>query len=375
MSLRSILHNFIFGQSILSRFLVKKGLNFDGGNKTSGNFSVIYQAEDSSLSKEVVLKFYDPDVAASAAESYRYDSFKREVEVLNQLKGKYRCPQIITDIEQLEYAVPLKDQVLKLPASFFAMDFYPRSYEMFTFGKGITAEKKLNVFRKMVLATFAIHREEVFHRDIKIEHFRGNEDDEEIYLVDFGTSIGLRDERIRDKYFSPPGTFEYAAPEAKVGLSCIRDIQKQGDLFALGAILFEMFNPNLFHEVYYEGEAEKFLKASINALLPLATYEEKFKKYVFLLDLIKADFKVPKIDLENGTVPLSIKIELQRLFELLVNFDFRLRADYPQILRRIDICLNVLRSSAAQRTRSEALERKRERRVKKLFPSGVISNV
>lgn len=369
--LRDFLHTFILKSPLLSRFKVTRGINFDGKTKGNGTFSVVYLAEDiKNENKNVAVKCFDPDLKHEA-KTYRHQCFKREVENLSKLKGVKRCAQIVTELESLYYDVPLANgESLSQDAPFYCLDWYPIDYDNFQFKTDqIDAEVKLHLLRRIILATRAIHSKGVYHRDLKLDNFRGKIDErsrEEVtYLIDFGCSVQSSDKPIGE-YLLPPGCDDYAPVEAKIGLSAVHNIQKYADYFAIGAILFELFTTDTFSAHYYSGDIDYAFELIHNKIYHIENIEDALNEYHKILDSYKTEFKLPEFDIYGNSVPDSLSIELKRLLDSLIHFDYRKRQDLEYALERVDICLKILENEELQKKQYEIKKNKRSQRLERL---------
>ena len=151
-------------------------VNFDraSGNQVHGHFSLVFWAWDRLLGKAVALKFFDPD-QTFAAPSYRMRCFEREPELLKALLGKQRCLQLVQSMASHTISVPTADPKtpLDLQFAFFAVEWLEDSIdEYFERQQDLDALTKLKLFHDLLLAVAAIHKYEIFHRDVKPDNFR-----------------------------------------------------------------------------------------------------------------------------------------------------------------------------------------------------------
>ncbi len=97
---------------------------------------------------------------------------------------------------------------------YFVMDFVEgRTLEAWALDENPSARQVARVLLEVLLALAAVHRQGVFHRDLKRDNLLIRDSDARPMLVDFG--IGwLAGEPIVTRAPLPPGTSEYRAPEA-----------------------------------------------------------------------------------------------------------------------------------------------------------------
>lgn len=107
----------IEGKSELNgRFTNIKRLGATGGQ---GYFSLLFSAQDRESNQQVALKFLDPN----ETDTYRIDSFDREVEVLRMLDNQLGILRCYSDLQKIiERFQHESGMVLSIPLKFYAAE-------------------------------------------------------------------------------------------------------------------------------------------------------------------------------------------------------------------------------------------------------------
>jgi serine/threonine protein kinase len=114
----------------------------------------------------------------------------------------------------------------------------------------VPADRALNITRQVCKALHAAHEAGIVHRDMKPENIFLAERDGQFDFVkvfDFGIAKNVELRRSDDRLTHPGiamGTPEYMAPEQAVG----KNVDRRIDVYATGAILYEMLTGHLPHE-------------------------------------------------------------------------------------------------------------------------------
>jgi len=144
-----------------------------------------------------------------------------------------------------EFTVPFAymGMTLDIPFAYYAVELASSDVNSIILAGTWTATQKLEGFRAMCRAVQRIHTRHVVHRDLKPSNFLVMPDGT-LRLSDFGTARDLSDPdgAVLPGYQAPPGDWGYAAPEI---IACLHDVDPSfalaGDVYSLGAILFELF--------------------------------------------------------------------------------------------------------------------------------------
>ena len=214
-----------------------------------GCFSIVFRADDVVEGKPVALKFFDLDPTA-IGDQYRRSAFNRESKILEALLAGERCLQLVRQESTYLLNIPLANGVsVTLPCSYFAIEWLDDDIDEYFLGKKpFTAVEKLKLFNNIVLAIEALHRRDVFHRDIKADNIRAVQRAVKriVVAIDLGTAARLDSPQIGSPYGHPVGAPAYSAVESFCGLAGNRIIAPLSDHYALGCLLFELFNINYF---------------------------------------------------------------------------------------------------------------------------------
>ena len=196
-----------------------------------GGMGQVYQATDTKLNRQVALKIL-PE--AFATDPDRLARFQREAQVLASLNH----PNIAA-IHGLEDSEGTKALVLELVEGPTLADRISRG--------PIPVDEALPIAKQIAEALEAAHEAGVIHRDLKPANIKVKEDGT-VKVLDFGLAKALDTMPEGDPSQSPTltaaatqmgviiGTAAYMSPEQAKG----RTVDKRGDVWAFGAVLFEM---------------------------------------------------------------------------------------------------------------------------------------
>jgi Tol biopolymer transport system component len=206
----------------------------------AGGMGEVYRATDSTLKRQVAVKILPPGMAADPD---RLARFQREAEVLASLNHPH-----IAAVYGLEHASETKALVMELVEG-------PTLAERIERG-AIPVDEALSIARQIAEGVEAAHAQGIIHRDLKPANIKVREDGT-VKVLDFGLaklteSASSRLPGDSDPSQSPTltspaartemglilGTAAYMSPEQARG----RPVDKRTDIWAFGAVLYEMLS-------------------------------------------------------------------------------------------------------------------------------------
>ena len=333
------------GNAINGRYKSLNCVNVTGGNRR-GVLSLVFQGHDLIEQTLVAIKVMDPDRLSNA---YRIQAFEREPAVLETLEGKHRCLQIKDGLQHYnwEVKIPGTPDPLKFQCGFFVMEWLEEDVDDFFFEQqDYDSTTKLKIFRQLLLAVEAIHRAQVFHRDIKVDNIRAKSINNKstLILIDFGTAARLYDPSITTVYTNPVGAPAFSPPEAFVGFAGDRALGQLSDSYALGAMLFSLFN---YREFRHARSTETAFRKLLSAIAPiLATSKSRDHRLQVWRDHMHR-FRTltdgPSIDGSGNTLSMAVSQLIKEVYSQLIDFDFlRRTSDLSNIRTRVDSALRLL---------------------------------
>jgi len=192
----------------------------------AGGMGVIWEAEDSSVQRVVALKMIRGFAFSSDGEKQR---FRSEATAIAQLDH----PNIVSIYEVGE----TEEQ------PFFTMKLLEGGSLSQRLKKGVLkAKEAAHILEKLARAVHHAHQRGVLHRDLK----PGNvlfDGDGEPHLTDFGLAKLVDVEQGMTLTHAQIGTPQYMSPEQARGSA--RDVTTASDLWALGAMLYQMLSGEL----------------------------------------------------------------------------------------------------------------------------------
>ena len=340
------------------------------GEEKRGFFSLVFSAFDLERGKRVAIKFMDPN---HLIDDYRVNSFKREPKIMERFLGKSRCLQLVQGLNSHAIRIVLPTgMAVDFPCEYFVTEWLDYDIDDYFFSRDDSdAKTKLIVFRYIVSAIEAIHTNGVFHRDLKPDNMRATEEkleDKVVFVIDFGTAAQYDSRKLLHEYSGQVGHSLYSAPETFLGFAGERAIAKHTDIYALGCMLYELFNDDFFLKEVVKNPAYHMLLTVLSSKLSLhSSIEGKLKCYDEELKFYGGMFQPPDFEADNCTLPASISGIIEPLYKQLVSFNYKTRIyDFELIRKRTDIAIRVLTNDALQRSileRKKALKQKAAEKV------------
>jgi serine/threonine protein kinase len=331
-----------------------------------GCFSLVFRATDEITGRLVALKFFDP---RGLGDVYRLNAFHREHQILKTLLGQERCLQLASGLNKFELQVnTIGGSSFPLPCEYFAIEWIADDID----GYFLCQEKhspieKIALLVDIITAVQVLHAREVFHRDLKHDNLRACQRNGKrlIVPIDLGTAARFASSPIQNGYQRSVGAPAYAAPEARCGLAGNRLLAASTDVYALGCMLFELFNKDYFHDAYMAVNRNAHVHlAAMAAHLDLKA-DERAQNVAWnkAVKSMEHAFNPVQIDGPGSDVPPGIAPLLNELLGALTNVDYRARRSLAWARNRLLSVRAVLANEAAYQAR---LSRVREVRRKKI---------
>ena len=340
-----------------------------------GALSVVFRATDSQTGRPVALKFFDPDFQGFGAR-YRMDLFARECKLLERLVGKPRCLQLVQPLSELRLpgSGASGGRSATIDCGYCVLEWLDGDItEYFLRQDTHDALVKLALFRQTVLGVFALHREGIAHRDVKHDNLRRTHrlDREMVVPIDLGTAVDLLSDPIGDVqvYADPVGAPAFSPLEACAGLGSIRTLATYTDVHALGCLLHDLFNVDLYMARLFKdpGFISCYMacKAHMDLMrLRTTNPEDLVREWNDIVVRTKGQITPPPMDSAATTVPPAIREQLNSLLHRLTDADYRNREHRQErIVRAIDGAVKALENRfTIERRQAERAERRRRRK-------------
>ena len=340
-----------------------------------GALSVVFKADDAVTGKPVAIKFFDPEFGG-IQQLYRLAAFKRESELLESIVGKYRCLQLLSAVQEIKIPVTTDaGDKLELSCAYCVIEWIDEEIKQyFTMQDRYEALAKLYVYRDAVLAVFALHHNDIHHRDVKADNLMraSRQKQRPIVAIDLGTAAKVSSAALGDPsiYAGPVGAPHYAPLEALCGLSGVRSIGHSADFYALGCLLYELFNLDYYFvrlrlnigfikcKAVCEGHMMPFLAAS-------ATETKLIEEWSKIILPAKRLVTLPNIEDPGSSVVLSVRQLLNDLLHRLTALDHRERINNrDMVVRKIDSAITTIQNHLAEVRRAAERKARREARRK-----------
>ena len=207
------------GKRIAERFLIQHKIG-------EGGMGTVFQALDQQTNTEVAIKVVRPELAADATLSKR---FLREAKTVSQLKHP-------NTIKVLAYGQSGDGPL------YMAMELlHGQTLTALIEERPLSLRRAAHIMAQVCDSLAEAHAQGIVHRDLKpgnIHLVPGPSGPDEVRVLDFGVAQvqSTGNDTKLTKIGSIPGTPLYLSPEAAAGAQ----IDHRADIYALGAILFEM---------------------------------------------------------------------------------------------------------------------------------------
>jgi serine/threonine protein kinase len=357
------------------RYSDLKCINFNSHEDRRGCLSLVFKALDTLTGSCVAIKFMDP---SWLSDKYRLAGFDREPEILATLEGK-RCLTLIEAKKEFPWQLLGSSSggeglaPTAIPMGYFVTEWLSDDIDEYFFRhKSFNPTERLMIFKLIVLAISSLHRKNVFHRDLKRDNLRSYTDQGEktVVAIDFGTAARQDSDLYMNVYDRQVGAQGYAAPEAiHLGLAGCREVAHLNDIYALGCILFELFNEKQFfgHLLDYSSNYEKIALILSHAVVGESALDKKLNILRLAIPQYKHALTTPSILSAGHSVPSAVSNIIEKLHADLCCFHFDERlSDFNKIIRSIDTAFGVLTNEKAVQRALKLKRSMRSRRLEKV---------
>ncbi|SDX06506.1 serine/threonine protein kinase [Nitrosomonas oligotropha] len=338
-------------------------------NEKRGCFSLVFSAHDIIEDAPVALKFYDihPDLMN---DDYRRACFRREHDILQILINKSRCLQLVSALSTFNLIIPFENgSEVTLPCEYFAVEWINNDIDDYFYRQeNFDPLDKLQLFNELTLAIEALHRHEVFHRDLKPDNLRQYQDALKriVVAIDLGTAARFSSGAIQQRYQHNVGAPAYAAPEAIIGLAGHRKLAPYTDCYALGCMLYELFNRDIFYRALLarNPRCHAIYACMSMELQGITNEDEKLKAWKQAIGKFSSGIEPVHIDAPGNTVPPGITSLLNEVLRLLTHIDYSKRPiNLGWVRARIGATIKILKHEKLYQKR---LASSREMRLKRM---------
>lgn len=344
-----------------------------------GCLSVVFKANDIQTGKDVAIKFFDPDFPDH--DGSRKIGFHRESDLLEKLQGVDRCAQRIQELRAYLLSVTsVTGHSLSTEALYLIVEWLEEDIlDYFIKQDQFDAVAKIKIFRQCVLSVLSLHAARICHRDLKRDNFRiaQRESGRLVVNIDLGSAALIDDDPNVNQsiYSSPRGASGFAPLESLCGLSGIRSLGVYSDIYALGAMLHDLFNIDplylrLSQDISFGtilGQCySKMITVSQGNINEDALLDEWHK----LMKIIQYQAIPLSIQGVGNSIPNAIKLNLESLFKDLICLDYQKRVfNSNSVLKKIDAMIRILESEKLEQRKNDQrlkLKLSREKHAREL---------
>ncbi|NML43187.1 protein kinase [Ramlibacter sp. G-1-2-2] len=352
------------------RFEQMKLVNYNSVvDQRRGCFSLVFRARDKTTDTDVALKFFDPQ---GMMDTYRLEAFRREHQILEGLLGVPGCLQLAAG--RTTYNLPLTvatGGTVPFPCEYFAIEWIDEEIDgYFLCQQQYSAQEKLRLFAKIVSAVATLHAHEVFHRDLKPDNMRllRNGGQPAVVAIDLGTAARYTSPQIAAGYTYQVGHLFYASPESQCGLAGNRRVAPRTDVYALGCMLFELFNKDSYFNALLTKNPgyPAMLLAMRTGVRPTTSDRQQEDDWIRTLAALGNSLVPVAVNGAGSDIPPGIAGLVNEILFALTNIDYRRRPQLQWIHARLRSALAVLANEKACRRRIKQAQDARANRIEKI---------
>lgn len=222
----------------------------------TGGMGLVYEAEQEALGRRVALKVMKPGLVRADLLA----RFESEGRLLARLRHEGIASVLDAGVHRNEHGLSVPYLVMELVESSVTLERFLRERKR-------TTQEVVNLALQVCDAVGAAHDAGIVHRDLKPSNILVTPEwsgaRAGVKLIDFGIAKVLG-ESLAASVESPVtatgvvvGTPEYMAPEQILGLPADHRV----DIFAIGAVLFEMLTGRSPHDIRDRGDRESLRRA------------------------------------------------------------------------------------------------------------------
>ena len=294
----------------------------------------LFRAHDAVTERNIAIKTTNP--AFSEEHPHLNECLIWESAVLNRLKGKKRIQQISTPLKTTKVPIIKDGKSFLISLSFFSSIYLPvdirKSFFSTANDKLKTCANRLRLFCSIISAVQCLHREGLCHRDLKPSNIMGVRQDGKCsaVLIDLGLSLAKPEIEKDLRLFSPQTEIPemYAAPEIYSGFQNEWELAQSADIYALGSMLFELFDKRTFYTVLRDTNGNGYWETVNNIRVGEEEFDGNLEKRLDVYHELLSDFAsniiIPRIS-EESILPNYIRKDIQKIIDSLCAFDYRKR--------------------------------------------------
>ena len=226
-----------------------------------GGMAVVFLTEHIKTGQERVLKILD---TRTSTDPEFLDRFIYEYGVISNINSPY--------------VIRIADQGFTSDHAYISMEYLPGGDLKERIRAGLDTASAMRIFRELISALQSVHAAGIVHRDVKPQNIMFRSDGS-MALVDFGVAKDSTATHNLTRAGFVIGTPNYISPEQAEG----RAVDGRSDLYAAGAILFEMLTGN---PPYRADTMPQLLYAHCHA--PIPRLPVNLAEYQILIDRLLA---------------------------------------------------------------------------------------